>query len=125
MRWLIRIPITGILLLLPNLTWLWTSTVKISNDSDAPIDAVEFRACGKTRSIGRLGPGHSAFRLLPSCGDDTLDILAGGSLICRLYVEGELYHVDASLEPDLKPDDGSACSYDDPISTLFLAKALW
>jgi hypothetical protein len=103
-----------------NLVWLGTSTVRIENASDVPFDAVGYRACEKTHLIGDLEPGQSAFRFLEACGDDTLEILLGQSSFCQIYVEGELYHVDALI----RTSNAVECTYDDPFSSLFLVKAL-
>ena len=76
-------------------------------------------ACEKTHPIG--DPGGSTFRFLEACGDDTLEIIIGESGFCQTYVEGELYHVDATITHV----DAVACDYDDLLSSLFIKKALW
>ena len=110
-----------VLLLAPNLIWLATSTVRIENASDLPRDAVRYSACETTHDVGRLAPGQSVFRFLEACGDDTLEILVGDAPFCQTYVEGELYHVDATIE-DISTVQ---CGYDDLLSSLFVAKVLW
>jgi hypothetical protein len=105
----------------PNLVWLGTSTVRIHNASNQAIRGVAYLACDTIHSVGTLKPGQSIFRFLPACGDDTLEILIGGSRFCQTYVEGELYHVDATLSAV----DAVGCRYDDLLSSLFIAKALW
>lgn len=105
----------------PNLIWLGTSTVRIHNASNQPIAGVAYLACEKIHFVGTLRPGGSLFRLLPACGDDTLEILIGDSRFCQTYVEGELYHVDATVSAL----DTVGCHYDDLLSSLFIAKVLW
>jgi len=105
----------------PNLTWLATSTVKIRNATNQPISTVAYMACEKTHPIGTLDQGGSRFRFLEACGDDTLEIMIGESRFCQTYVEGELYHVDATIT-DV---DTVACDYDDLLSSFFIKKALW
>jgi hypothetical protein len=105
----------------PNLIWLGTSTLRIHNASNQPITGVAYLACETTHSVGALKPGASIFRFLQACGDDTLEILIGDARFCQIYVEGELYHVDATLSAV----DAVGCRYDDLLSSLFIAKALW
>ncbi len=53
-------------------------------------------ACERAFPLGTLPPGASRFRVLPQCGDDSVELHAGGAPTnCRIYVEGELYHVRA------------------------------
>ena len=107
-----------LLTVMPNLVWLATSTVRIHNASDKPIPAVAYRACEATHRIGALRPGESRFRFLEACGDDSLEILIDDAKFCRIYVEGELYHVDAAITAI----DAVECSYDDLLSGLFVEK---
>lgn len=104
-----------------NLLWLAGSTVRIENASTQTLDAVGYMACGEARAIGSLAPGESVFRWLPACGDDTLEILLGDARFCRIYVEGELYHVDAAIASRDRVD----CAYDHLFASLFVVKALW
>ena len=120
-RTAVAVAIVTLLLLAPNLIWLGTSTVRIENVSDLPLGAVGYSACETTHSVGRLAPGQSVFRFLEACGDDTLEILIGDERFCRTYVEGELYHVDATIEGV----GAVQCGYDDLVSSLFVIKALW
>lgn len=113
--------LTVLLVLGPNLTWLWTSTVRITNASPSSVESAGYAACGKAHTIGRLESGAFAFRFLEACGDDTLEILVGETGSCRTYVEGELYHIDATINAA----DSVTCRYADPFSSLFVAKALW
>lgn len=108
-----------LLLVLPNLIWLQTSTLRIKNASAWTTYSLEFEACGERHAVGGLESGQSTFRFLESCGDDTLTILHEGAAACQLYVEGELYHVDAVVEAGVVE-----CSYDDPLSTLFVLELL-
>lgn len=105
----------------PNLIWLGTSTLRIHNASNQPIAGVAYLACETTHSVGTVRPRESILRFLPACGDDTLEILVGDSRFCQIYVEGEMYHVDATL----RAVDAVGCGYDDLLSSLFIAKALW
>ena len=119
MRYLIFGSSTLFLLLAPNLIWLGTSTVRIQNTSDLPIDSIAYIACETPHQVGTLDPGQSTFHFLQACGDDTLEILIDGSRFCQTYVEGELYHVDATISAV----DIVSCSYDDLLSSLFVSKA--
>ena len=110
-----------LILIAPNLIWLCTSTVRIENASKFSIYAVAYKACERTHSLGTLQPSRSVFRLLEACGDDTLEILVQDSNFCQTYVEGELYHVDATISAA----DVVECEYDDLLSSLFILKALW
>jgi len=108
-------------LLAPNLFWLGTSTLRIQNLSNSPIDSVAYMACETTHMIGRLAPHQSIFRFLSACGDDTLEIIINEVKFCQTYVEGELYHVDAAINGV----DRVSCRYDHLLSSLFVIKALW
>lgn len=110
-----------ILVVAPNLIWLGTSTLRVQNGSNQPISAVGFLACETTHTIGTLQPDESIFRVLEACGEDTVEIVVGDSRFCQMYVEGEIYHVDALITAI----DAVACSYDDLLSSLFIKKALW
>lgn len=110
-----------ILTVAPNLIWLATSTVRIHNSSNHPISAVAYMACETIHPIGILQPGESKFQFLEACGDDTLEIVIGGSRFCKTYVEGELYHVDATIAAM----DSVHCQYDDLFSSFFVAKVFW
>ncbi len=110
-----------LLMLGPNLMWLGTSTVRIYNESSAAVDRLAWKACDITHVIGTLGPGEAAFRFLEACGDDTLTVLVGEQEYCQTYVEGELYHVDATIAAA----GTVSCAYDDLLSSLFIAKVLW
>ncbi|MCA9469838.1 MAG: hypothetical protein KC643_30940 [Nitrospira sp.] len=109
-----------VVLLACNLIWLGTSTVSILNASNHPVPSVAYRACETTHHLGTLQPGQSKFRFLQACGDDTLEILVGDSRFCQIYVEGELYHVDATISGEKVV----SCAYDDLLSSLFVMKIL-
>ncbi len=113
--------IAVVLVIAPNLVWLGTSTVRIYNAADSTIDAVAYVACETSHHVGTLRPHQSVFRFLPACGDDTLEIVVGESRFCQTYVEGELYHVEATIDTA----GAVSCRYGDPLSSLFVAKALW
>lgn len=108
-------------LITPNLLWLGTSTLRIQNASNSPIDSITYLACETIHTVGTLAPHQSMFRFLPACGDDTLEIVIGEAKFCQTYIEGELYHVDATTDGV----DTVRCTYDDLLSSLFVAKALW
>ncbi len=108
-------------LLLPNLIWLGTSTLRIENVSNIPLDSIAYVVCETIHPVGTLAPHQSVFRFLPACGDDTLEIVIGESKFCQTYVEGELYHVDATINTV----NTVRCTYDDLLSSLFVKKALW
>ena len=65
-----------------------------------------------------MRPAESVFRFLEACGDDTLTIHVADAEYCRTYVEGELYHVDATINSRT----AVSCKYDDLLSSLFLKK---
>ena len=108
-------------LVAPNLLWLGTSTLRIQNLSHSPIDSIAYLACETLHPIGTLAPHQSIFRFLPACGDDTFEIVIDEARFCQTYVEGELYHVDATIGGV----DSVSCTYDDLLSSLFVVKALW
>ena len=94
----------------PNAFWLARSTVRIENRGSTHVPSVVLAACSETLQLGPLRAGSSVFRVLPQCGDDTLVISSSLAQVCRLYVEGSLYHVQAWF---LAPDEGD-CEYDSP-----------
>ena len=109
------------ILLAPNLLWLGTSTLRIQNVSNASIDSIAYLACETVHPVGTLAPHQSIFRFLSACGEDTIEVVIGDAKFCQMYVEGELYHVDAAIDAV----DHVSCTYDDLLSSLFVAKALW
>ena len=111
------------LLLGPNLLWLNWSTVRIENRGSQSIEEAVLFVCEQPVSLGRLVPGTSRFRFLPKCGDDSLEIRADRrSTNCKIYVEGEMYHVRAWFA---SPTTGD-CIYggSPPLTPLFLAELL-
>lgn len=118
LRWVIGLTV---LIVAPNLAWLGTSTVRIANASSSRLESVGYNACGRMNAVGTLEPGAFTFRFLEACGDDTLEIVVGGHAFCQTYVEGELYHVDATIDAV----DRVRCRYANPITSLLVAKALW
>lgn len=108
-------------LLAPNLLWFGTSTLRIQNVSHSPIDSIAYMVCETIYPVGSLGSHQSIFRFLPACGDDTLEIVLGETKFCQTYVEGELYHLDATIDAV----DSVRCKYDDLFSSLFVVKVLW
>ena len=121
MRYLIWAFVMLFILLAPNLLWLGTSTLRIQNVSNSPVDSIAYQVCETIHPIGTLASHQSIFRFLPACGDDTLGIVIGDTKYCQTYVEGELYHVDATIDAV----DSMSCRYDDLLSSLFVKKALW
>ena len=109
-----------LLIAAPNLIWLGASTVQIHNASNQVIPGVAYLACETTHPVGIVKPRETIFRFLPACGDDTLEILIGEARFCQTYVEGELYHVDATLTAVHAAD----CRYGDPLSSLLIVKVL-
>ena len=108
-------------LIAPNLLWLGTSTLRIQNVSNSPVDSIAYKVCETMHHVGTINPHQSMFRFLPACGDDTLEIVIGEAKFCQTYVEGELYHVDATIDAV----DNVKCTYDDLLSSLLVAKVLW
>lgn len=121
MRWHIWVVCSVLLLLVPNLLWLGTSTVRVHNSSNQDISGLGYMACERTHVTGHLRPGESVFRILEGCGDDTLEIAVGGHRFCRTYVEDELYHVDVTFNAETSV----TCEYEDPLSSLFVVKVFW
>jgi hypothetical protein len=70
-----RIVVFMIALVAPNLIWLGSSTVRITNASDKSITAVAYTACGTRHAMGALAPKASVFHFLEAYGDDTLEIV--------------------------------------------------
>jgi hypothetical protein len=92
----------------PNLLWLSRSTIRIENRSTQPVENVVLFACDKPINLGLLSAGASRFQVLPSCGDDSLEVRAGEMPSnCRMYVEGDLYHVQAWFTSSTSAE----CSY--------------
>lgn len=113
----------ALLLLGPNLLWLNWSTVRIENRGAQPLDDAVLVACEQAMSLGRLAPGASRFLFLPKCGDDSVQTRVGRhDTNCRLYVEGDMYHVRAWFN---SPTTGD-CIYGGmpPVTPLLLAELL-
>ena len=86
-----------------------------------PLIQLSYLVCETMHPVGTLDPHQSMFSFLPACGDDTLEIVIGEAKFCQTYVEGELYHVDVVINAL----DNVRCTYDDLLSSLFVAKVLW
>lgn len=110
----------AIIILAPNLIWLGTSTVRIKNVTENDLASVSYKACDKVHPLGKFEPHEAKFRLLESCGDDTLVVLVNETEQCREYVEGDLYHVDARIFGPGRVE----CTYRDFTTSLFIAKLL-
>ena len=107
----------------PNLLWLNWSTLRIENRAAQPIEDAVLVVCEQPVSLGRLAPGASRFLFLPKCGDDTVQTRAGRhDTNCKLYVEGDMYHVLAWFT---SPTTGD-CAYGGrpPVTPLMLAELL-
>ncbi len=112
-----------VLFLAPNLLWLNWSTLRIENRGPQPVEEAVLFVCEQPVSLGRLLPGASHFRFLPKCGDDSLEIRTGRqSTNCKIYVEGEMYHVRAWFT---SPTTGD-CTYggSPPLTPLLLTELL-
>ena len=118
MRYLAALTILLFAIIAPNLIWLATSTVRIENSTGATLDSVSYRACEKTHRLGTFPPDEAELHFLEACGDDTLEIVLGKTGHCQIYVEGELYHVDATISSRSAVE----CEYDDLLSSLFINK---
>ena len=108
------------LMIAPNLIWLGTSTIRIVNKSDSAISNLSYSACEQSHEVGTLQSNRLTFNFLPPCGDDTLSLHLGKSKFCQMYVEGDLYHVEATIESK----DKVRCEYAVLLSTLFITKLL-
>ncbi|MBX3235694.1 MAG: hypothetical protein KF814_06045 [Nitrospiraceae bacterium] len=99
----------GIILLLcaPNLVWLKHSTVRVENRGQEEIQDLVLYACSQPINLGSLAPGGSRFRLIPHCGEDSLEVRSGDLAVCNIYVEGQSYHVLAWLTSPMSGD----CTY--------------
>ena len=120
MRYLGWAVLVAFALILPNLIWLETSSVRLHNASMDTVSEVAYTACDQKRDVGELAPSASTFRFLEACGDDTLTVHVMGREYCQTYVEGELYHVDVTIAAS----DVVHCEYDDLFSSLFLVKLI-
>lgn len=96
----------GVILLLcaPNLIWLQHSTVQIENRAQEEIQDVVLYACSQPISLGPLSPGGSRFRLIPRCGEDSLEVRSGDLAVCNIYVEGQSSHVLAWFTSPMSGD---------------------
>ena len=78
-------------------------------------------ACAEKQALGSLAAGSAVFRVLPQCGDDSLAISSGSQEVCRIYVEGDLYHIHAWFSSPTKGD----CAYGSPPFSPLLVSQLW
>lgn len=103
--------------LAPNLLWLSRSSLIVTNQSGEAVSGLTVAVDGTGFDLGEIGPGDTRFSLLPKRGDATLEVIIerdGESLVvCRLYVEGQLYRVAVTLN---SADDVSC---DESISAIF------
>jgi hypothetical protein len=120
-RYLVALAVLVFTVLAPNLIWLGTSSVRIRNSSEATLESVSYQVCGNSHSLGSLEPHEAKFRLLEACGNGTPVIVLNGNEHCQAYVEGELYHVDATITGP----DGVECEYDDPLSNRLIRELVW
>ncbi len=120
MRYLGWAVLVALTVVLPNLIWLGTSSVRLHNASANTISDVAYTACNQRHEIGELAPPASTFRFLEACGDDTLTVHVMGEEYCQTYVEGQLYHVDVTIAAS----DVVQCEYNDLFSSLLLVKLI-
>jgi hypothetical protein len=104
----------------PNAFWLFRSTVRIENRGAETAPAVVYTACATPVALGPLPAGASRFRVLPQCGDDSLVVVSAAGEVCRIYVEGELYHVRVWFA---SPGSGG-CEYTTPPFSPLLVREL-
>lgn len=112
------------LVLGPNALWLIRSTIRIENRSALPVEDALVWACGRPLPLGALPPGAARFRLLPRCGEDSVELHSGIERTnCMIYVESDMYHVRAWYTSPMTGD----CTYGGmpPFSPLLLAEAVW
>ncbi len=107
----------------PNLLWLSRSSLRVVNLGPNEVRDVRAVVCGQTLALGDLAPGQARFRLLPRCGDASLEVRVGSGdtarETCRIYVEGAMYHVDAWVGEALPEDCEYAAA---PFGTLLVGK---
>ena len=120
MRHLAWVALFPLLLAAPNLIWLATSSIRIDNLSATEVTP-QYEACDRRHQVGEIASGDFVFAYLEACGDDTLTIHIDKLSYCQIYVEGELYHIDVSINAADQVD----CVYANPFSSLFLARLIW
>lgn len=109
----------------PNLIWLVKSTAYISNRSSKALNFLTVHTNKNKIQLGRLMPGESRFIFLPKSGDSTFEItyVKGGNLIhiCRQYIEGSMYTLEATIYDTETPE----CDVKLPLfSESFLVKLI-
>ena len=101
----------------PNLIWLNWSTLFIRNQSSESVDNISFEICSETFSV-TAEPESSSLHFLPKCGDTTLIVRTNNEIICKSYVEGDMYNVEVDIAH-------KKCEVELPIfSSLFLLKLI-
>jgi hypothetical protein len=109
----------------PNLLWLARSTAVVRNHSEQPARDVRINFGSEVVEVGDVPAGGSRFRVLPSGGDATLDVVFGIGAVqrhaCHEYVEGAMYHVRVSIEPSLE----AHCDVELPLLSRLLVAELF
>jgi len=105
--------------------WLFRSTALLRNRSAVPLLDTRVTVGATILPLGVIKAGVSRFFFLPRGGDATFSMTFTSSLghrrLCQEYVEGDMYHVDVLIGPDLEGE----CSTDLPLfSQLLLARLL-
>lgn len=114
-----------LLLVAPNIVWVFNSTATIVNTGDSEITSVVIYLDEKEVKFSNLEPGQQKLIFLPKSGDSTFRVVFsyGNKYLnaCNEYVEGEMYHVEAKLNSRIN----SKCSSTLPLtSQLFVLKFL-
>lgn len=109
----------------PNLIWLARSTARVTNQSGRELRNFRLELGGRDLALGLVASGESRFVFLPETGDATLLVgYSTGSRQrtgCDEYVEGNMFHVNVSVGPDLVPQ----CAVTLPLTArLFWSEAL-
>lgn len=99
--------LSGALLLVAQLQHLWWSTARVENHSGQTLDGVVavVENGRETRRIelGRLEAGDVRFVRLPKMGEASFSLafsaLPATGNDCRIYVEGDMYNVRATVLP--------------------------
>lgn len=113
--------VVGLLLLAAQVQHLWWSTVRVENRTGQTLKdaAVVLKNGAETRRIelGPLSTGDGRFVYLPKMGETSLSlelrVPEQQDDDCRIYVEGRMYHVRATVLPGARVE----CEYGDTILT--------
>jgi len=87
---------------LQHLAW---STARVKNESPHVLSEIRLHVDDATVAVGVLRPGRARLVRLPDRGDATFSVefvaLDRVYRHCREYVEGDMYHVRATVSPTL------------------------